>query len=437
MKILINQLRNQASFKHVSLPQLCKGDFDYASFFAAKIQQKKLDNSYRVFKRIQRDNARFPVAMETSKDPKSITIWCSNDYLGLGSHPRVIETIKDVLTKHGSGSGGSRLISGNSRYHEELEVELAKYHQKESCLVFSSGYVANHTALHTLGTVLPDLHYFSDAGNHASIIMGVRTSPAHKQVFRQNSPAHLEEVLGQADQGVPKIVVFETVHSMDGSIAPVERMCDVAHKFGALTFVDEVHAVGMYGDTGSGVGERDNCIDKMDVISSTLGKSFGVMGGYIAGGADLVDVVRSYGSGFIFTTALPPHVMAGCLQSLKILQSAEGKELREKLHDNAAYLKRELEAANIPCIPGNSQVIPVMVGDAHASMRLTNDLVERFGIYVQAINYPSVPRGTERLRVAPTPHHTKLMMDRFVDCLSLLWKEHNLPFAQKDASKGR
>ncbi|CAL1546201.1 unnamed protein product [Lymnaea stagnalis] len=426
MTSLAGKLINKTSAREVG-PQL-KQLFDYGAFFRQQIEKKKRDNSYRVFKRILRSKDQFPSAVETSHGSHNITIWCSNDYMELSMHPKVLEAIRDAVSKHGSGSGGSRSISGNSPFHEELESELAKYHQKEAGLVFSSGFVANDTALFTLGKQLPGLHYFSDSGNHSSMITGIKNSQAAKHVFRHNNPGHLEELLSQVDIDVPKVVVFETIHSMDGSIAPAELMCDVAHKYGAMTFVDEVHAVGMYGKTGAGIGERDSCVDKMDIISSTLGKAFGVMGGYIVGDTDVIDVVRSYGNGFIFTTALPPHIMAGCLASLKILQSPEGKERRDKLHDNVAYLKRELLSAGIPCIPGSSHVIPVIVGDAKASSRLSDDLVQRYGIYVQPINFPSVPRGTERLRVAPTPSHTHLMMDRFVDCLSRLWKENGLAF---------
>ncbi|KAK0058077.1 5-aminolevulinate synthase erythroid-specific mitochondrial [Biomphalaria pfeifferi] len=425
MRIFVSRLFNKTLTQNIS--NNSHYGFDYKTFFYNLIEAKRADNSYRVFKKISRSQAMFPVAQESSHGKQNITIWCSNDYLDLSMHPEVIEAITAAVKKHGSGSGGSRSISGNSPYHEELEKQLAKYHQKEASLVFSSGFVANDTALYTLGKQLPGVHYFSDSGNHSSMITGIRNSGAHKHVFRHNDPKHLEEQLRHVAVEVPKIVVFETIHSMDGSIAPAEEMCDVAHKYGAITFVDEVHAVGMYGPTGAGIGQRDGCVHKMDIISSTLGKAFGQMGGYITGDRDVIDAVRSYGNGFIFTTALPPHVMAGCLASLKILQSLEGRELREKLHKNVLYMKKELSLEKIPVIPGTSHVVPVIVGDAKASTRLSNDLIRRFGIYVQPINYPSVPKGTERLRVAPTPGHSTLMIERFVESLSTLWKEYNLP----------
>lgn len=478
MKIpLGSNLNSAAVFKKAS--DVCKA-FDYNAFFTNQIERKKNDSSYRVFKKIMRSTEKFPVAYELSKGKaqldndsipmrphhntdiishgngnniatplsnhtvtttaqrmkrgKNITIWCSNDYLDLSMHPAVIDAIKTSLSEHGTGSGGSRSISGNSPIHSELEEELAKYHQKESVLVFSSGFVANDTALHTIGTKIPGLHFFSDAGNHASMIYAIRNSGAHKHVFRHNDPQHLEELLSQVDPEAPKLVAFESIHSMDGSIAPVETMCDVAHKYNAMAFVDEVHAAGLYGPTGAGIGERDDCIGKMDIISSTMGKAFGVMGGYIAGPSNVVDTVRSYGNGFIFTTALPPHVMAGCLASLRILAGQEGIFLRQKLQKNVSYLREGLKEEGIPIIPSSSHVIPVMVGDASISTRLSNDLIDRFGIYVQPINYPSVPRGTERLRVAPTPGHSRLMMDRFVDSISTLWKEYGLPFTTEQTT---
>ncbi|KAH9502280.1 5-aminolevulinate synthase, erythroid-specific, mitochondrial [Bulinus truncatus] len=430
MRISVSRLLNKADLKNISGSVFHNG-FDYKTFFFNLIEAKRRDNSYRVFKKITRSKQKFPICRESSHGEQSITIWCSNDYLDLTMHPKVIEAITDAVKQHGAGSGGSRSISGNSPYHVELENLLARYHQKEAGLVFSSGFVANDTALYTLGKQLPGLHYFSDSGNHSSMITGIRNSGATKHVFRHNDPGHLEELLSQVDVDTPKIVVFETIHSMDGSIAPAEQMCDVAHRYGALTFVDEVHAVGMYGPAGAGIGERDGCVSKMDIISSTLGKAFGQMGGYIVGDADVVDSVRSYGNGFIFTTALPPHVMAGCLASLRIIDSQEGRELRERLHCNVAYMKKELSSEGIPIIPGSSHVVPVIVGDAKASTRLSNDLIKRYGIYVQPINYPSVPRGTERLRVAPTPSHTPLMIERFVDSLTTLWKEYHLPLLKQ------
>lgn len=402
--------------------------FNYDGFFAKQLQKKKEDHTYRVFKKIQRDASSFPSAFEHSQErgEKDITVWCSNDYLGMSWHPKVREAVRNGLEKHGAGSGGTRNISGNSPLHTDLEDELARLHQKEAGLVFTSCYVANDTTLFTLGKHLPGMHFFSDSGNHASMIQGIRTSMAEKHVFRHNDPLHLEEMLQQVDPSVPKIVAFETVHSMDGSICPTREMCEVAHKYGALTFVDEVHAVGLYGEHGAGVGEKDGCLDKMDIISGTLGKAFGNMGGYIVGSKELVDMVRSFGSGFIFTTSLPPTVLSGCLASVKVLASGEGRELRAKQQENVKYLREKLVSAGLPAAHSPSHIIPVMVGDPVVCTQLSNDLITKYGIYVQSINYPTVARGTERLRIAPTPHHTKEMMDEFVDNLTTLWKDSGL-----------
>ncbi|CAG5116951.1 unnamed protein product [Candidula unifasciata] len=385
------------------------------------------EHTYRVFKKVMRDATAFPYAYEHSTGKaKDITVWCSNDYLGMSWHPKVRQAVREALDKYGAGAGGTRNISGNSPLHEALESELAKLHQKEAGLIFSSCYVANDTTLFTLAKQLPGLHFFSDAGNHASMIQGIRNSMAPRHIFRHNDPEHLEELLQQVDPALPKIVAFETVHSMDGSICPTVEMCDVAHKYGALTFVDEVHAVGLYGHHGAGVGEQDNCLDKMDIISGTLGKAFGNMGGYIVGSAKLVDTVRSFGAGFIFTTSLPPTVLCGSLASIEVLAGEEGRQLRARQQHNVSYLREMLVSAGLPALHSPSHIIPIMVGDAAACTELSNSLMTRYGIYVQSINYPTVAKGSERLRVAPTPHHTKPMMDQFVDNLTQLWKESGL-----------
>ncbi|XP_059150770.1 5-aminolevulinate synthase, erythroid-specific, mitochondrial-like [Physella acuta] len=413
--------------KQVDTEKATSRFFNYDGFFSSQLQKKKEEHTYRVFKKVMRDASSFPHAYEhSSGTEKDITVWCSNDYLGMSWHPKVKEAVSEALIKHGAGSGGTRNISGNSPLHERLEKELAKLHQKEAGLVFSSCYVANDTTLFTLGKHLPGMHFFSDAGNHASMIQGIRTSMAKKHVFRHNDPDHLEELLKKVDPNVPKVVAFETVHSMDGSICPTSEMCDVAHKYGALTFVDEVHAVGLYGAHGAGVGEQDNCLDKMDIISGTLGKAFGNMGGYIVGSAQLVDMIRSFGAGFIFTTSLPPTVLNGCLASIKVLASDEGRELRARQQRNVKYLREKLVAAGLPAQHSPSHIIPIMVGDAEICTKMSNDLISRYGIYVQSINYPTVARGTERLRCAPTPHHTKEMMDEFVANLTQLWKDSGL-----------
>lgn len=413
----VSMIENTDSSKH----------FDYEGYFASQLQKKKEDHTYRVFKNVMRDATSFPKAFDMSTGKKKdITVWCSNDYLGMSWHPKVQEAVRTAVMKHGAGAGGTRNISGNSPLHVQLEERLAKLHQKEAGLIFSSCYVANDTTLFTLGKHLPGMHFFSDAGNHASMIQGIRTSMAQKHVFRHNDPDHLEELLAKVDPSVPKVVAFETVHSMDGSICPTVEMCDVAHRYGALTFVDEVHAVGLYGDHGAGVGEADNCMDKMDIISGTLGKAFGNMGGYVVGSTKLIDTIRSYGSGFIFTTSLPPTVLCGAMASVDVLATEEGRELRAQQQSNVKYLREKLVAAGLPASHSPSHIIPIMVGDAEKCTQLSDDLIYKHGIYVQSINYPTVARGSERLRVAPTPHHTVEMMDEFVDILTKLWKELGL-----------
>ncbi|KAK6176836.1 hypothetical protein SNE40_015062 [Patella caerulea] len=404
--------------------------FNYEAFFARQLESKKNDHTYRVFKKVMRDATQFPYAKEYSGNKQDISVWCSNDYLGMSWHPKVKYAVKDSLEKHGAGAGGTRNISGNSPLHEELEAELAKIHQKEAGLIFTSCYVANDTTLFTLGKTLPGVHFFSDAGNHASMIQGLRNSGAPKHIFHHNDPDHLEHLLKQVDVNVPKIVAFETVHSMDGSICPLTELCDVAHKYGALTFIDEVHAVGLYGDKGAGIGERDGCLEKMDLITGTLGKAFGNMGGYLVGSSNTIDMIRSYGAGFIFTTSLPPTVLSGCLASIKVLASEEGRELRAKHQENVTYLRERLVACGIPAMHSPSHIIPIHVGDAELSTRLSNELIKEFGIYVQAINYPTVARGEERLRLAPTPHHSKEMMNYFVESIVKVWKTYDMELFQ-------
>jgi len=395
--------------------------FGYESFFQGEINKKKNDHSYRVFKKVNRTAATFPHAREYSWGQKDITVWCSNDYLGMSAHPAVKLAVHQAVEKHGVGAGGTRNISGNSTLHEELEDELADLHAKEAGLVFTSCYVANDTTLFTLARQLPKCHIFSDEGNHASMIQGIRNSGVPKHIFKHNNPEDLENHLRKVDVNVPKIVAFETVHSMTGAICPLEEMCDIAHKYGALTFVDEVHAVGLYGAQGAGVGERDGVAHKIDIISGTLGKAFGNIGGYIAGSSNLVDVVRSYGAGFIFTTSLPPTVLSGALASVRVLRSNEGRQLRAKHQANVAYLRANLLRAGVSVEHTPSHILPIHVGDPAISSALSDGLMKKYGHYVQAINYPTVPRGQEKLRVAPTPHHTTLMMDQFTEDLTEMW----------------
>ncbi|ELU17112.1 hypothetical protein CAPTEDRAFT_165396 [Capitella teleta] len=400
--------------------------FRYEGFFADQVEAKKKDNTYRVFKKVSRKAGDFPLAHEHSAEKKDITVWCSNDYLGMSYHPEVQQAVVEALYKHGAGAGGTRNISGNSPYHEELEKQLADLHRKEAALLFTSCFVANDSTLFTLAKMLPGCLIFSDEGNHASMIHGIKNSGRPKFIFRHNDPEHLEELLRQHDVSVPKIVAFETVHSMTGAISPSQELCDVAHKYGALTFVDEVHAVGLYGEHGAGIGERDGHMDEMDMISGTLGKAYGNVGGYIAASANLIDTIRSYASGFIFTTSLPPTVLYGALASIKVLRSDEGRRLRTVHQDNVNYLRKHLTEAGLPVVNCPSHIIPIKVGDPVKVVKLANDLMNKHALYVQPINYPTVPRGQELLRVAPTPHHTQDMMNHLVNALLTVWMDNDL-----------
>ncbi|XP_053152705.1 5-aminolevulinate synthase, erythroid-specific, mitochondrial isoform X2 [Hemicordylus capensis] len=404
--------------------------FGYDEFFAAKIQEKKQDHTYRVFKTVNRRADAYPFAEDYScsqSESRKVSVWCSNDYLGMSRHPRVLEAIQNTLEAYGAGAGGTRNISGTSKFHVDLEQELASLHNKDAALLFSSCYVANDSTLFTLARMLPGCEIFSDAGNHASMIQGIRNSGVPKHVFRHNDPQHLEELLSKAELSTPKIVAFETVHSMDGAICPLEEMCDVAHRYGAITFVDEVHAVGLYGAHGAGVGERDGVMGKIDIVSGTLGKAFGCVGGYVASTASLIDTVRSYAAGFIFTTSLPPMMLAGALESVRILKSPEGQVLRRAHQRNVKHMRQLLMDAGLPVISCPSHIIPIRVGDAALNTRLCDLLLSEYNIYVQAINYPTVPRGEELLRLAPSPHHTPDMMDYFVEKLLAAWHEVGLP----------
>ncbi|KAG8177301.1 hypothetical protein JTE90_002528 [Oedothorax gibbosus] len=405
--------------------------FPYQEFFQGEIAKKKRDHSYRVFKRVNRMADNFPCATEYSSDKKKIVVWCSNDYLGMSSHPEVRKAVIEAVQEHGAGSGGTRNISGNSNYHHELETELASLHQKEAALLFTSCYVANDSTLYTLARHLPGCHIFSDAGNHASMIQGIRNSGVPKHIFKHNDPDDLERKLQAVDPRIPKIVAFETVHSMSGAVCPLEKLCDVAKKYGALTFVDEVHAVGLYGKNGAGIGERDGVLHKMDIISGTLGKAFGNIGGYIASDATTVDMVRSYAAGFIFTTSLPLTVLKGAMTSIRILKSDEGRKLREIHQKNVKYLRQSLQDAFIPVVHCPSHIIPVQVGDPYYCTKISNELIEQYSHYVQAINHPTVPLGEEKLRIAPTPFHSTELMDKFVGDLVDTWKQVGLPLREQ------
>ncbi|KAG2470307.1 5-aminolevulinate synthase, nonspecific, mitochondrial [Polypterus senegalus] len=403
--------------------------FQYDKFFEKRIDEKKSDSTYRVFKTVNRRADIFPMADDYSESlvsKKAVSVWCSNDYLGMSRHPRVVRSIMDTLRLHGAGAGGTRNISGTSKFHVDLEYELAHLHGKDSALLFSSCFVANDSTLFTLAKMLPGCEIYSDSGNHASMIQGIRNSGVPKFVFRHNDVNHLRELLKKSDPSTPKIVAFETVHSMDGAVCPLEEMCDVAHEFGAVTFVDEVHAVGLYGTRGGGIGDRDGVMHKMDIISGTLGKAFGCVGGYIASTTALVDTVRSYAAGFIFTTSLPPMLLAGARESVQILKSEEGRSLRRKHQRNVKLLRQMLMDAGLPVVHCPSHIIPIRVADAAKNTKICDLLMSKYNIYVQAINYPTVPRGEELLRIAPTPHHTPQMMEFFTEKLLTTWREADL-----------
>ncbi|KAG7472890.1 hypothetical protein MATL_G00113890 [Megalops atlanticus] len=404
-------------------------NFHYDKFFEKKIEAKRSDHTYRVFKTVNRRATSFPMADDYSESLSSrrdVSVWCSNDYLGMSRHPRVIRSVMDTLRKHGSGAGGTRNISGTSKFHVELERELADLHGKDAALLFTSCFVANDSTLFTLAKMLPGCEIYSDAGNHASMIQGIRNSGAPKFIFRHNDVAHLRELLQRSDPTTPKIVAFETVHSMDGAVCPLEEMCDVAHEFGAITFVDEVHAVGLYGARGGGIGDRDGVMHKMDIISGTLGKAFGCVGGYIASSSGLVDVVRSYAAGFIFTTSLPPMLLAGARESVRTLKGEDGRALRRQHQRNVKLLRQMLMDSGLPVVHCPSHIIPIRVADAAKNTEVCDIMMSRHNIYVQAINYPTVARGEELLRIAPTPHHTPQMMKYFVEKLVGTWKEVGL-----------
>lgn len=398
---------------------------DYAKAFAEALQALKDEGRYRVFADIKRDRGQFPRARHYAQGAtRPITVWCSNDYLGMGQHPAVLAAMHEALDTVGAGSGGTRNISGTTHYHVELEAELADLHGKETALVFTSAYVANDTTLATLRKLLPGLVIFSDAKNHASMIAGIRNGGGEKMIWRNNDLADLEAKLKQVDRARPKVIACESVYSMDGVMAPISKICDLAQKYGALTYLDEVHAVGLYGPRGGGLAERDGVMHRVDIINGTLAKGFGVMGGYIAGKRDLCDAIRSYAPGFIFTTSLAPAIAAGAVVSIKHLK-ASGAE-RERHQERAGTLKGKLKAAGLPVMDNPSHIVPLLVGDPVLTKRITDALLDRFAIYVQPINYPTVPRGKERLRITPQPQHSDADMDRLVAALLTLWAELGL-----------
>ena len=400
---------------------------DYKAAFKGAVERVRSEGRYRVFADLKRHRGQFPRATWTSPETgaeSEVVVWCSNDYLGQGQNPVVTEAMKAAIDAHGSGSGGTRNISGTNHSHVELEAELADLHGKEAALLFTSGYVSNEATLSTLYNILPGLIIFSDSENHASMIAGIRAGRGEKHVFRHNDLVHLEALLTAAPVDAPKLIAFESVYSMDGDIADIPAIVALAERFGAMTYLDEVHAVGMYGQRGGGVAERDGVMDQIDICEGTLGKAFGVMGGYIAADTVIVDAIRSYAGGFIFTTSLPPALTAGAAASVRYLKAHN--EVRIAHQERAATLKRMLVEAGLPVMPSTSHIVPVLVGDPVHCKLVSDLLLSDYGVYVQPINYPTVARGTERLRFTPTPFHTDEMMRDLVNALSKLWAHCNV-----------
>ncbi len=394
---------------------------DYQSIFKAAIDRLHDEGRYRVFIDILRTKGSYPNAQcfHGHNGPKPITVWCSNDYLCMGQHPTVIEAMEGALHEVGAGSGGTRNIGGNTHLHIQLERELADLHGKEGALLFTSGYVSNEAALSTLGKLLPGCVIFSDELNHASMIAGIKNSGCEKRVFRHNDLAHLEQLLLEEDPETPKLIAFESVYSMDGDVAPIAAICDLADKYGALTYLDEVHAVGMYGPRGGGISEMDGVADRVTIIEGTLGKAFGVMGGYITAATDIIDCIRSYAPGFIFTTSLSPVLVAGALASVRHLKASDEERIAQQA--GAAMLKAKFRDSGLPVMDSVTHIVPLLVGCPIDAKRISDILLAEYGLYVQPINFPTVPRGTERLRFTPGPNHSEAMMDELAGALVEIW----------------
>jgi 5-aminolevulinate synthase len=403
---------------------------NYGHIFDKAIDRLHEEGRYRVFIDIMRNKGSFPNArcFHGHNGPKPITVWCSNDYLAMGQHPKVIQAMEEALQDVGAGSGGTRNIGGNTHLHVELEHELASLHRKEAALLFTSGYVSNEATLSTLGKLLPGCVIFSDELNHASMIAGIRNSGCAKKVFRHNDLDHLEKLLLEEEGDTPKLIAFESVYSMDGDVAPIHEICDLAEKYNALTYIDEVHAVGMYGDHGGGISERECAADRIDIIEGTLGKAFGVMGGYIAADQKIIDCIRSYAPGFIFTTSLSPVLTAGVLAAVKHLKISN--EERTAQQENAELLKGKMRNAGLPVMNSVTHIVPLMVGDPIRAKKISDILLAEYGAYVQPINFPTVPRGTERLRFTPGPAHTEEMMDELITALVEIWDRLELKFKE-------